>query len=83
MTDSCQPLCRSHIGRSHGLVVYLDIVVRQQEGSKAPDSSQKEHSKVVKEAALGLLALLEDDQTRLEARLCTCQFFEGLILEGV
>ena len=55
------------------LDAYLSIILGRQEGVVPPETSQKEQVKVVKEAAVGLLALLEDDQTKLEVKLqCKC-----------
>lgn len=39
-----------------------------QSAASGIENLQKEHLKVVKEASAGLLALLEDDQTKLEVR---------------
>ena len=52
--------------KSGGLDVYLAIIVGKQSSASITDSPQKERMKVVKEASAGLLALLEDDQTKLE-----------------
>lgn len=56
---------RSRILELRGLEAFLDIIRRQESGNLA-ESSQREHAKVAKEASAGLLALLEDDQTKLE-----------------
>ena len=56
---------RSHILKLGGLDVFLDII-RRQESGKLAESSQREYAKVAKEAAAGLLGLLEDNQTKLE-----------------
>jgi hypothetical protein len=59
--------CRSHIDESGGLEVYLGIL-RQQANNETPEAGQRESPRVVKEAAGGLLALLEDDHTKLNVR---------------
>lgn len=60
--------CRSHILESNGLDIYLGIIVGPEEESSTVESTPKEHLKVIKEASAGLLALLEDNQTKLEVR---------------
>ena len=68
LTGSLAIFCRSHIVNSGGLDVYLHIIVRKQCSVSAIESPQKEALKIIKEASAGLLALLEDDQTKLEVQ---------------
>lgn len=59
---------RSHINEAGGLEVYL-VILRQQAASEALESAHRDRARVVREAAGGLLALLEDDHTKLQVPL--------------
>lgn len=61
--------CRTGIARDGGLQVFLGLIGRRESGAAASTSQAREPPRVAREATASLLALLEDDQTKLDVRL--------------
>ena len=64
-----ETFCRAHILEAGGLDLYLDILIGKQEVGPMATPPSKEQLKVVKEAAHALLALLEDEPTKVQVSL--------------